>query len=163
MAVAAGWAVIALLACVAMVVDNSLDSGPHAPLWLFVLTLATSVPALVGAAFGVADAPAETSADLLGRVGPRVRAGVLLATLIGVGVLIAGMAHNPPGNSARRPDGSYVLKFRQPPSKVVGYDRWRANSRGERRVFLGVAILVDAWGGAACWAVKLRDDEEDPL
>ncbi|MFD0523951.1 hypothetical protein [Paractinoplanes durhamensis] len=40
---------------------------------------------------------------------------------------------------------------------------WRANSRAERRELLGGAILLNAWGGALCWATKLRDDEEDPL
>jgi hypothetical protein len=46
---------------------------------------------------------------------------------------------------------------------VVGEARWRANGRAERRVVLGGAIFVNAWGGAPCWAVRLRADEEDPL
>jgi len=62
----------------------------------------------------------------------------------------------------RTADG-YALKLRGGDLIGVFEAAYRANSRAERRVFLGAALFANVCGGALCWAVKLRDDEEDPL
>ncbi|MEU4238261.1 hypothetical protein [Actinoplanes sp. NPDC026619] len=169
MPIAAGWAVLALLACLGLLADSSVASGPHTPLVAFALVLACSAPALVGGAFGVAEGRTDGRPDsaqvasLLRWVGNGIRAGVLLATALAIGVYLSGVTHDPPGGSVRTPSGGYALKLRDDSLVPVTNAQWRANSRAERRELLAGAILVNAWGGALCWAVKLRDDEEDPV
>jgi len=167
-ALTAGWSVLALLFCLPFVFDSSLPGGPRTALALLIVALACAIPAIIGGGFAVVEGRKPGQPDylnllgLLRRLPPAIRIGLAAASMVATGILLSGWASDATGSSVKT-DTGYALKFRNDPPVPVTKQQYLANSRAERRIVLGVAILGNAWGGAFCWAAKLRDDEEDPL
>jgi hypothetical protein len=167
-ALTAGWSVLGILACLPFVFDSSLTDGPRAPLALLAVALACAAPAAIGGSFAFLESRRPDQPDhlrlldLLGRLPRAIRIGLAAASIVAAGILLSGLVSDPVGNSVKT-DTGYALKLRDDRLVPVTRQQYLANSRAERRVFLGAAIWCNAWGGALCWAAKLRDDEEDPL
>jgi len=165
-ALTAGWSVLAFLVLLPFVVDSSLPDGPRAPLGLLLVALACAVPAIIGGGFAAVEGrkPGQRvrMLPLLGRLPRAIRIALVAASIVAAGIALSGFVSDPPGNSVKT-DTGYALRHKDRTLEPVTKQQYLANSRSERREILGAAIWCNAWGGALCWAAKLRDDEEDPL
>ncbi len=165
---AAGWAGLALLGCLPLVVDSSVPGGPRASFGLLVLVVVGALPAFIGGLFVTFEE--ERSGQprslrllaLLRRVPRLIRIGSAVVALAGIGIFVSGMVKMPSGMPLKT-DSGYALRLKNGEVVPATEERYLADRRAERRVFLGLAILSNAAGGTLCWAAKLRDDEEDPI
>jgi hypothetical protein len=164
----AGWAILGLLACLPFVFDSSVPEGPRMPFGLLVLVVAGALPALIGGWFAGLEGKRPDQPDhlrmlgLLGRLSRPVHLGLAAATLAGIAIFLSGMVNMPSGMPMKTETG-YAVKLKNDEVVPVTEQRYLADRRAERRVFLGIAVLANSWGGALCRAAKLRDDAEDPL
>jgi hypothetical protein len=165
-ALIAGWAVLGILACLPFVFDSSMSDGPRAPLALLATVLACAAPAFIGGAFAVIEAQRPYRnfpvIDLLRRLPRPIRVGLAVVSLVAAGVFLSGVVNAASADSVKTGTG-YAFRLRSGELLPVTEQEYLANRRAERRMLLGAAIWCNAWGGALCWATKLRDDEEDPL
>jgi hypothetical protein len=166
MAIFAGWSVIGLLLCVALIIDSLLAGGPRASFGVVALTVVGAVPVVVAAAFATMEGkrPGHSQyaemRELLRRLSRPARAGLVVVAVCVAFLFVSSWVLDRNGTGVKTGTG-YATEARGGERTPVSKQEYLRDRGAEQRLFLAAGVWFYAWGGATCRGAKLRDDEED--